>query len=428
MKKFINKFIYVAFVVATSLVFVACSEDDEPGTGGTGNIKEGQLVDLGLSVYWAGWNVGASSPEGYGDYFAWGETKSKKDYSRYEYKYFNSEDGVIDIGANISGTKYDVARHKWGGEWRMPTKEEFNELIYKCQWEWTQEKGISGYKVTGPNGNSIFLPAAGNYDGETNEDKGSDVSYWSATVVVTSGYSSEEAYALLSSKQVNQSMNGTYRYDGLPVRPVMTKKVNEQPEEEGSEEGDSEEGSEEDDTEDESVLGVNLKLSSGTIWAKWNVGAITPEGYGEYYAWGETMEKSDYSLETYEYFKQDVGYVDKGYDVASQKWGDGWRMPTKEEFEELKRECEWDWTQLNGVYGYEVTGSNGKSIFLPAAGYRDGCLHYDAGNGGNYWSAELTNGGLEPTAWGFGFSSNYYGCSDGCYRIFGHTIRPVKSK
>lgn len=120
-------------------------------------LTAGEVVDLGLSVYWASCNLGASKPEEYGDYYAWGETSTNGG----DYPYFNSSTyEYIDIGSEISGTEYDAAHVNLGGDWRMPTIEEMQELINKCTWEWTQIEGINGYKVTGPNGQSIFLPAS----------------------------------------------------------------------------------------------------------------------------------------------------------------------------------------------------------------------------------------------------------------------------
>lgn len=125
-------------------------------------VSAGAVVDLGLSVYWCSCNVGAESPEEYGDYYAWGETKPKSSYTEENYSYYNNDTKVYtDIGENISGTEYDAATVNLGSDWRMPTKDEFQELLDKCTWEWTQINGINGYKVTGTNGNSIFIPAAG---------------------------------------------------------------------------------------------------------------------------------------------------------------------------------------------------------------------------------------------------------------------------
>lgn len=143
-------------------------------------------VDLGLSVKWASCNVGAESPEEYGDYFAWGETEEKSDYDWETYKWWSDANGdgqseeneMIDIGNNISGTKYDVAHVKWGGGWRMPTKNEIQELVDKCSWKMTIYSEVNGYLVTGPNGNSIFLPAAG----DNKSYNGHSGYYWASTV------------------------------------------------------------------------------------------------------------------------------------------------------------------------------------------------------------------------------------------------------
>ena len=114
-----------------------------------------EYVDLGLSVKWATCNVGANKPEDYGDYFAWGETETKSSYR---------ENNSITYGKNYSDiggrSRYDAARANWGGTWRLPTKAELEELENKCTWKWTTQNGVNGYKVTGPNSKSLFLPAA----------------------------------------------------------------------------------------------------------------------------------------------------------------------------------------------------------------------------------------------------------------------------
>ena len=110
------------------------------------------------------------------------------------------------MGSIAGNSTYDVARAKWGGSWRMPTKDELQELIDRCTWTWTTYKGVDGYKVTGPNGNSIFLPAA----------DGSYGKYWSATP-----HESDTYYAYYI--DFNENVRGTlwyFRYDGLSVRPV----------------------------------------------------------------------------------------------------------------------------------------------------------------------------------------------------------------
>ena len=178
-------------------------------------ISTQKKVDLGLSVCWAGWNVGASSPEGYGNYYAWGETTTKSDYSIRSYQYHNGSE-YVNIGSKISGTQYDVARAQWGGSWRMPTKAEFEELINRCTWTWTTYNNVNGYKVTGPNGNSIFLPAAGYRDGTELYNRGSHGRYWSGSLY-ESGQS--DAYRL-SFDSGGRGVYDYYRERGYAVRPV----------------------------------------------------------------------------------------------------------------------------------------------------------------------------------------------------------------
>ncbi len=138
-------------------------------------------VDLGLSVLWARYNVGASSPEEYGGYYAWGETEEKSSYSWENYKYYNSStDSFANIGSDISGTQYDVAHVKWGNGARMPRLAEIKELLNNCSWSVSTYNGVKGMTVKGQNGNSIFLPFAGVcFDGDL--DEGYYGFYWSSS-------------------------------------------------------------------------------------------------------------------------------------------------------------------------------------------------------------------------------------------------------
>lgn len=133
-----------------------------------------EAVDLGLSVKWAPYNVGASKPTEYGNYYAWGEIEPKTDYSSETYI------GPADFFGSVDtyGTEYDVAYVKWGHEWRIPTMDELIEIQEKCKWESTEQDGVKGMKVTGPNGNSIFFPAAGRCVGNRFEDVGITGHYW----------------------------------------------------------------------------------------------------------------------------------------------------------------------------------------------------------------------------------------------------------
>jgi len=165
----------------------------------TGIVNGHKYVDLGLSVKWATCNVGASSPEGYGDYFAWGETTTKSSYSSSNSTTYGlststlKSRGIIGSDGNLTAA-YDAATANWGNKWRMPTLDEIKELVNICNSEWSTQNGVKGRKVTGPNGNSIFLPAAG-YRGTDLFNAGSFGYYWSATPY-SGSYS---AYGLYSS-------------------------------------------------------------------------------------------------------------------------------------------------------------------------------------------------------------------------------------
>ena len=145
-------------------------------------------VDLGLpsGLKWATCNVGASSSEDYGDYYAWGETETKGDYSSSNsltYGLSISElesQGYIDGDGNLTPS-HDAATANWGGNWRLPTKAEYEELVNKCTLQWTTQNGVNGWKATGLNGNSIFLPAAGYRYGSSLYYAGSLGYYWSST-------------------------------------------------------------------------------------------------------------------------------------------------------------------------------------------------------------------------------------------------------
>ena len=177
------------------------------------------LIDLGLpsGTKWACCNVGADTPEAYGGYYAWGETKEKQVYNWSTYIYCNgSSDTCHDLGSDIAGTQYDVAHVKWGGEWRMPTSAEVLELRNNTTSEWTSVNGVAGRKYRGSNGGTIFIPAAGYLWHSDFSYVGSMGYYLSSTLHENYKYS---AYCL-SFNNYGTDRNRSDRYFGLSVRPV----------------------------------------------------------------------------------------------------------------------------------------------------------------------------------------------------------------
>lgn len=187
-----------------------------------------EAVDLGLSVKWASFNIGASKPEEYGDYYAWGETEPESNYDWSTYKWCNgssssltkyctdSSDGTVD-NRTVLELEDDVAHVKWGGSWRMPTDPEFKELRDNCTWTWTTQNGVDGYKVSSKtNGNSIFLPAAGHRSNTDLDRAGTFGYYWSSSLSTYYSYSAYSVYFF--SSYVDRSYKS--RYYGQSVRPV----------------------------------------------------------------------------------------------------------------------------------------------------------------------------------------------------------------
>ncbi len=390
-----------------------------------------QAIDLGLpsGTKWASCNVGANKPEEYGDYYAWGETTTKKEYTVENYRFRN-------IVADVSGTQYDVARAKWGGKWRMPTNDEVNELVDNCKYERTTLNGVIGGMFTGPNGNSIFLPAACfRYRGDLINYIGEFGNYWSSALVPDD---SDNAFGLAFDSK-GACWDGNLRLFGRSVRPVISSD-NENKQIKGRNTS-SQSKTTQSQTQPKTTTSrayttcpdnnhphiIDLGLPSGTKWACCNVDANKPEDYGGYYAWGETSTKTEYSSSNYRYDQVNLGNDISGtqYDVAHVKWGGKWQMPTKEQINELDDNCKYEWTTLNGVKGGKFTGPNGNSIFLPAAGGRWGGELYDGY--GRYWSSTQT----PPSPLGFPLGAYYLGSYSGItdcssdHRGHGRSVRPV---
>ena len=424
--------------------------------------NEDDAVDLGLpsGTRWAPFNVGAYLPEECGDYYAWGETKTKNDFSWDNYQYFTDKNRngkpwsgeitdvgeIIDIGNDISGTEYDVAHVKWGGSWKLPTKAQCQELVDKCKWTWWVTPDLQeGYKVTGPNGNSIFLPAAGYRHERELARANFRGGYWTSNRDKSKPFNSyllrfKEYDAFELNPVLRDVFANSLRY-GRTVRPVTTVK----PKQLSTKQIPSF-PIEKNNLENTPVINisghnaVDLGLPSGTKWADCNMGSSSPADYGDYYAWGETNTKKTYAPKTYKYYidKDKDGYfygrdeeIDIGseisgteYDVAHVKWGGSWKMPTKRQWQELIDRCTWKFTALNGHKGYLVTGPNGRSIFLPAAGDKAkteyGETSSSIGQGGEYWSS--TKGQYGPYELSFKMKSIDLVNPAGC---FGKTVRPV---
>ncbi len=339
-----------------------------------------EYVDLGLpsGTLWATCNVGASSPEEYGDYYAWGETNTKIYYYYNTYKWCNgdiktgitkyctnSDYGKVDNLTQLESNN-DVAISKWGTNWRMPTEAEMIELQKNCTWNWTSINEIPGYKITGLNNNSIFLPATGWIVGDDVRGKGDEWGvrgcYWTSSL-------REKNYdgVYLSFYSNKIEVGGSIRHCGHTIRPVLASKnvssikiseknlsmdiansyaLTTQILPSSATNNDvqwlssntsvatvqngvvtaispgianiivqAKYGTSKADTCRVLVKGVpsnvemvDLGLPSGTLWANMNVGATSPEEYGGYFAWGETEEKDTYNANTYKYGKKRTKY------------------------------------------------------------------------------------------------------------------------
>ncbi len=403
----------------------------------TTTIEVPEAIDLGLpsGLKWASFNLGASKPEEYGNYYAWGETTPKQDYRWSTYKWCMGEEKTItkycidsNYGYNgfTDGKKVldlddDAAAVTLSDKWRMPTEDERDELRSFCSWEWVSISNVDGYKVTGPNGNSIFIPAAGYRYGDSFDSVGSYGFYWTSSLSTVSGSDTSHPLSFGS----DFVAYGSYqRYSGLPIRPVY---------------GESK-------TETEYAIPeiIDLGLPSGLKWASFNLGATKPEECGDYYAWGETEPKKTYNWKSYKwcmgseesitkycsdyycgynYFKDGRSILDPEDDAASVNLGDKWRMPTKEEMNELQENCTWEWATINDVNGYTVKGPNGNSIFFPVGGYRDNStLQYETHG---YILSSSLHVDYSEIAYYLHFSSSFVEVSAWDYRNYGVPVRPV---
>lgn len=200
------------------------------------DVSPAEAVDLGLSVKWASCNVGADTPEGYGSYFAWAETTPKSTYTWDNYKYkdqttdnytkytYSHSDGTPD-GKWYLEKEDDAAAYQWGGTWRIPTNSEFNEMSNACTHEWEEVNGVAGMRYTAPNGNSIFLPAAGVKAGENFSLDGTLGLYWTNE---RNYYTDDVIYRYIVTPEIdNPYITGMKRYFGFTIRAVKDVKTSE---------------------------------------------------------------------------------------------------------------------------------------------------------------------------------------------------------
>ena len=388
-----------------------------------------EAVDLGLpsGLKWSSWNMGATEVGEYGGYYCWGDASGEAT-SLSEYNKLKLPNTLDNISGNAT---YDIGTAQWGSTWRLPYISEFQELFNYCTEELIEDffgdgSNVVVKKLTGPNGNYIYLPRGGYYNDATPVSTGIQGHYWTAETETSSTH--VRYYYTFTTKGNNWYgyLHGSYR---LPVRPVSGEYKDPATEEEDDTAGETSEAAEAVD------LGVSVR------WATCNVGATNkkPSAFGNYYAWGESEPKSTYTLDNYIFVDptdlSSISYIGnelpENYDVACKRWGGKWRMPTDDEWNELRLECTWEWTTVDGVNGYKVYGKGDYSdnyIFLPAAGFKATFSTYE-NEKGYYWSSSLFSNQdkiyYNIDAWYLSFSIGDRMVSY-IDRFNGYTVRPVK--
>ena len=344
-----------------------------------GSTDKVEYVDLGLPSgnLWATCNLGASTPEAYGDYYAWGEVEPKQEYTYPNHKWYkegapslgftkyNNEDGKLTLE-----DEDDAVIQKLGNGWRTPTLADFRELTNQklTTIEKTTLNGVAGYQITSKkNKKSIFIPFAGfrNDKPQTREISSSE----EVAICMTNQRRIDDQVFncwTFAFEQDRIRRYGKRRPDGISIRPVKGPGV---PVPNNC---------------------VDLGLASGLLWAKCNIGTTEPTQLGNYYAWGElSPNKKEYYSTNYKHFDKHgvIKYNEKdgktvlelGDDAARDNLGVGYRIPTKADWEELLEDCKWeavtvtlpetlDPSQKKSIARWKVTGPNGNSIVLPMTG------------------------------------------------------------
>ena len=349
--------------------------------GSTDNVE---YVDLGLPSgnLWATCNLGASAPEAYGDYYAWGEVEPKQEYTYPNHKWYkegapslgftkyNNEDGKLSLE-----DEDDAVIQKLGNGWRTPTLADFRELTNQkyTTIEKTTLNGVAGYQITSKrNKKSIFIPCAGFKNSQKPQTRAISDDEEVAVCMTNQRRIDDQVFNCwtFAFEQDRIRRYGKRRPDGISIRPVKGPGV--------------------------PVPNdcVDLGLASGLLWAKYNIGTTEPTELGDYYAWGETSPKKKYYSDNYKYYKwkgDDLNRITKYNeedgktvldledDAARANLGVGYRIPTKADWEELLEDCKWeavtitlpetlDPSQKKSIARWKVTGPNGNSIVLPMTG------------------------------------------------------------
>ena len=409
----------------TTLEEQGTGDENEETISGTENGHN--YVDLGLpsGLKWATCNVGATTPEEYGGYYAWGETTTKIEYT--EENCLTSGKQMNDISGNA---QYDAATANWGGNWRMPKSTELEELIENCTWTRTAHNGVDGYKVEGPNGNSIFLPEAGFRNGLS--FNGNQTDYWSSTPIEDNNY---RAYVLNCYQDLDDY---AFRDIGCSVRPVFGGDFEgpEQPETPGT-------------NQTFNVNGVSftmIAVEGGTF----KMGAQSSDSGGDNYdSDADSYESPVHSVTLSSYYIGETevtqelweavmgsnpSYYYSGYPqrpVESVSWNDCQEFITKlnnltgRNFR-LPTEAEWEYAARGGnkSKGYKYSGSNtigDVAWYDDNSGYKTHDVKAKAANelgiydmSGNVWEwCQDWNG-----CYSSGSQTNPTGPSSGSYRVY----------
>lgn len=417
-------------------------------------------------------NLGAASPEQTGNFYAWGEITPNKPegYSRGTYKfvvdnntykkYCTSEEferwdkGTAPTPDNkaVLDPEDDAVQVSVGGTWRIPYKEEMMAVKEQCTWIWTTRNGVPGYIIASKakgNNSTVFLPAAGQrMNDKTN--KASETGFYSFANL-SNGFDEPDkglrhvrvfSAEILRFDSESIAFEEDYREYGYTIRPVAIVELDPVVDKSKFIPGAVDLGV---------VVGRPDRTSYKLYWADCNLGAVRPAGLGDYYAWGDTepnyqsslpliwkptpsfKSRPGYTSDAYKWASHNGGYskydraltLELADDAAHAALGGGWRMPDKYEWEALMSQCTWEWTEKEGVAGYKVTGSNGNSIFLPAAGYYEARQNKHIGMFGRYMMPALSARDGQSGICNYFFIDEddrafYYD-----WRHMGYSIRPV---